>query len=150
VREILRAQRTPFDGAGQPAAVPRGEAIPIGARLMLIATDFDVLDSRGEAAADCLNVMDSRPGLYDPRALQALRTLKGAAAVAVEIREVRLLDVQPGMVFAHDVVAFNGLVLIGRGQEATPSLVRRIQYFWSDIPLKQLPQVIVPPGKPTG
>jgi response regulator RpfG family c-di-GMP phosphodiesterase len=144
VREILRAQRWPFDGAGLPAGFPRGEAIPLGARLMLVATDFDVLESRGDAAADALDVMDGRTGMYDPRALRALRTLKCNSAEATEIHEMRLIDVRVGMIFARDVVGTNGLVLIGRGQEATPSLVRRIRNFWVDLPLRQAPELIIP------
>ena len=146
VREILRAQRAPFDGAGWPAGFPRGEAIPLGGRLMLVATDFDVLESRGDAPADALDVMEGRLGRYDPRALRALRTLKCDAADATEIREMRLIDVRAGMLFARDVVAVNGMVLIGRGQEATPSLVRRIRNFWGDLPLRQMPQLIIPAG----
>jgi hypothetical protein len=52
--------------------------------------------------------------------------------------------VRVGMIFARDVVGTNGLVLIGRGQEATPSLVRRIRNFWVDLPLRQAPELIIP------
>jgi hypothetical protein len=129
-----------------PRGFQAGNAIPIGARLLLIATDFDVLESRGGSPPQCLDVMESRDGLYDPVALRALRKVAGATVKTEEIREVRLIDVVAGMVFARDVVASNGLVLIGRGQEATPSLVRRIRNFWRDLPLQETPLVITPLG----
>jgi len=35
-------------------------------------------------------------------------------------------DLQPGMVVARDVRDANGVLLVGRGHEVTPSLVARI------------------------
>src|SRR4029077_6358456 len=49
VRMILREQRLPFDGAGSQVDAPRGEAISIGARVLLVANDFDHLESRGDS-----------------------------------------------------------------------------------------------------
>lgn len=144
VRDILSADHLRFDGAGSPAAVPRDEVIPIGARLLSIASAFDRLESRGERAADCLDEMEGRTGLYDPRVLQALRTLKCGVASAIETREMRLADVEAGMVFARDVVGSDGLILIGRGQEATPSLLLRIRNLWADLPLRHMPRLLIP------
>lgn len=59
-----------------------------------------------------------------------------------DLREVQLCDVQVGMIFAFDVVAESGLILVGRGQAATPSLVRRIQNHWRDIVLREPARVI--------
>ena len=55
---------------------------------------------------------------------------------------MKLSDVRVGMVFAFEVAAVNGLILIGRGQEATPSLVRRIQNHWRDMRLREPARII--------
>ena len=135
VREILRLRHA--DYVGDPHASPRGEAIPIGARLLRIASDYDEHESRGGSTAECLDVMSGRAGAYDPTALAALVGLMAGTEPVNAIREMSIIDVRPGMVFARDVVAQSGLVLIGRGQEVTPSLVRRIHNFWADMSLKE-------------
>lgn len=137
VRAILahvHEDRERINHAAHIAYVPPSR--PLGARLLVMAMDYDHLESRGLPPSECLDVMEARKE-HDAAFLAALRQIKCKTAVATGIFEVRLCDVRVGMVFARDVVAANGLVLIGRGQVATPSLVRRIQSFWLDQPLKR-------------
>ena len=142
VRDILDFQAARFDGHGAAPGEHRGATLPIGARLLHIATDLDTLESAGTPPSAAIGIMFGRVGLYDPAALAALRDT--AVEPTDDVREMRLVDVRGGMVFARDVVAHNGLVLIGRGQQVTPTLLQRIRNHWADLPLRQLPQLLMP------
>jgi response regulator RpfG family c-di-GMP phosphodiesterase len=122
VRAILLRQHAPY-----PAGV---EAVPIGARLLRVAHDFDELEARGMTAALALDVLERRAGAYDPAVLDALRCVHGVEEQRAVVEEMRLADVRVGMIFATDVVGANGLLLVARGQEVTPSLLERVRSSW--------------------
>lgn len=147
VRQIIQFQQAPFEGRGarcgcDGVTLPLGVAFPIGARLLKVAVDFDVLESTQQPVALTLETMRGRVGAYDPAVLAALSASRGDASRHVEVCVVRLREVSVGMVFAFDVVAATGLVLIGRGQEATESLVERIRNHWSTIPLREPARIL--------
>jgi HD-GYP domain-containing protein (c-di-GMP phosphodiesterase class II) len=145
VRDILLFQRTWFDGTNSPAPGISGNAIPVGARILLIADDYDVLESRKLSIAARLRVMEGRIGQYDPTLLAALRvalrnipdTATGDESVVVRLERVRV-----GMIFAEDVIGPNELTLIGRGQEVTPALVERLRLLAA--PLRERPVRMFP------
>jgi response regulator RpfG family c-di-GMP phosphodiesterase len=131
VRDVLLHQNTRFDGIDSPVKGVRGEAIPIGARLLKVAADFDLLEAQGlrvDAAADRLA---GRTGWYDPRLTGALRERCGTGGPATEIAEMNLAEVRIGMVFAGDVHHPDGMLLVARGQEVTENLLDRIRNYWS-------------------
>jgi len=130
VREILLHQNTRYDGTGSPAPPLQGDALPVGARLLKLATDFDVLEAQGFTAATAVEQLAGRAGWYDPALLAALREHSGARAAAGEIQVISLSEVRVGMVFAGDVKSPAGLLLIARGQEVTESLFGRIRNYW--------------------
>jgi response regulator RpfG family c-di-GMP phosphodiesterase len=147
VRQIIQFQQAPFVGPEARSSVtgvilPVGVTFPMGARLLRVAVDFDVLEASQRPIAEILETMRGRVGAYDPAVLAALSALRGDANGHAEVCEVRLRDVSVGMVFAFDVVATTGLVLIGRGQAASASLVERIRNHWSTIPLREPARVV--------
>ena len=151
VQAILEHHDARFDGRDGAPLSPVGDALPLGARLLKVALDFDALESTGQPIDAILTTMHGRVGVYDPNVLTALLKARHLAGDSDELREVQLNDVHIGMIFAFDVVAENGLILVGRGQTATPSLVRRIQNHWRDIVLREPARVIVraaPPSEP--
>jgi response regulator RpfG family c-di-GMP phosphodiesterase len=147
VRQIIQFQQAPFVGPEARSSVtgvilPVGVTFPMGARLLRVAVDFDVLEASQRPIAEILETMRGRVGAYDPAVLAALSALRGDVNGHAEVCEVRLRDVSVGMVFAFDVVATTGLVLIGRGQAASASLVERIRNHWSTIPLREPARVV--------
>jgi len=125
VREILRWQNERYDGKDAAEGAPKGEELPLGARLLKAAGDYDVLEARGTPSAQALADMRRQRGVYDPTVLDALaRAVGQAQRIAVELTVRQLRE---GMVFAEDVMAESGMLLIARGQEVTGSLLERIQ-----------------------
>jgi len=130
VRDILRHIDTPFESTGASGTV-RAQGLPIGARLLAIAIDFDVLDAQGMLPGLAMDTLEGRLGRYDPTLLREFRALRGLEDQRGRVREMQLADVTVGMVFAADVVSANGQLLIARGQEVTSSLRERIENYWS-------------------
>ena len=128
IRDILTHVDTPF---ATPSASGPSATLPLGARLLAIAIDFDVLDAQGIAPELAIDTLEGRAGRYDPMVLRAFRELRGVESQDRHVRELRLADVTVGMVFARDVLSVNGQLLIARGQEVTSSLRDRIENYWS-------------------
>lgn len=143
VQAILEHHDARYDGRDGDPRMAGGDELPLGARLLKVALDLDALEASGQSIADILETMRGRVGVYDPKVLVALSNTRHLAGDTDDLREVHLNDVHIGMIFAFDVVAENGLILVGRGQTATPSLVRRIQNHWRDIVLREPARVIV-------
>ncbi|MGD8453916.1 MAG: response regulator [Phycisphaerae bacterium] len=121
VARIVAYQSKCFDGSGVPDDDVRGGHIPLDARILKVASDFDTLRSSGQTAPAALEEMQARAHLYDPAVLEALGALI-AEDDPFEIREVALEDVRPRAVLADDVRTPAGCLLISKGQEITPSV----------------------------
>jgi response regulator RpfG family c-di-GMP phosphodiesterase len=126
VREILANQRRSWDGAGDPFGRMRGEAIPVGARLLRLAVDLDTLQASGLTGPQALAALQARAGAYDPRLLEALAEIVGEET-ACAVQELALVALQPGMVLATDVVSGTGVLLVARGYTVSQSLLVRLQ-----------------------
>ena len=61
-----------------------------------------------------------------------MRRVRGVQERRSGVDEMRLAEVRPGKIFATDVVGANGLLLVARGQEVTPSLLERVRSSWRD------------------
>jgi response regulator RpfG family c-di-GMP phosphodiesterase len=130
VREAVRWQNERYDGVGAAAETPRGETIPLGARILKVAADFDAAESRGLTSKQIVLAMREEVGLYDPFVLNALAVTVGLPRQAMVIAPGQLRE---GMVFAEDVLAANNTLLIARGQEVTAGLLERLTNIASTI-----------------
>ena len=127
VREALAHQTRRYDGKGDPNG-PSGEAIPIAARVLRVAQDYDALLEESMDPERALGVLRSRNGCYDPELVQALSELQAAREGAlVRVRELTLAEVRPGMVLSADVVSVDGVLLVSHGHPITPQLLERLK-----------------------
>ncbi|MBI6546803.1 MAG: two-component system response regulator, partial [Cyanobacteria bacterium NC_groundwater_1444_Ag_S-0.65um_54_12] len=127
VRAIVFNQNKRYDGMGHPANGLRAEDIPLGARIIKIVIDYDLLEARGHSPEMALDTMRGRSGCYDVRLLEAFGVLRGSKTQRFEIKDLPLAAVRVGMVFVEDVRTVMGTLLVPRGYEVTPSLVERIR-----------------------
>jgi response regulator RpfG family c-di-GMP phosphodiesterase len=135
VREILNHLNADYvAAAGHPG--PSGDAIPLGARILRIAFDFDVLVTQGASVGAALQTLAEHRTAYDPDVLQDFSAWQGEAALAQRTRHVPLPALTVGMILAADVITEQGVLLIARGQAVTPRVVRLIQTYWVNQPLR--------------
>ncbi len=141
IRAILGHVHLRYDGPVDQ--VPRGDDIPLGARMLAVVLAYDRLTTAGHAAPEALARLQAHQGWYDPAILADLATVTGAEA-GREILELRLPDVKLGMIFVDDVRTSDGTLLVARGQEVTPGLLGRVENYWSALELPAPVRVNLP------
>jgi HD-GYP domain-containing protein (c-di-GMP phosphodiesterase class II) len=96
--QIIRHQREHYDGAGVPAGL-RGEQIPVGSRILLVADAFDAMTTDrvyrqrrpiDEAVTELRHFAGSQ---FDPRAVTALRQVLETNRTAWEERINETIEV---------------------------------------------------------
>ncbi len=128
VAQIIAYQEKLYDGTGLPHDEMRGEEIPMGARILKLALDFDKLEASGTSKAECLEEIRRRQNWYDPKVVTALRAVL-ANQIQSEVRTLRTDELEPGMILAEDVLSTKDLLLIVKGQEVTTSLRMRLANY---------------------
>ena len=143
VAEIIRFQDKPYrapEGSNDPHA---GDNLPIGARILKVALDFDALLSSGKSQASAITVLKGRKEQYDPAVLAALISAV-TTEVKVSVLSVRVADLEDGMVLVEDVHTGAGELLASKGQTVTPPMRTRFQNLGDAAPIKE-PLMVVPP-----
>jgi len=120
-------QRVRYDGLGGAAGGPKGRDIPLAARMLRLAVDFDALASRRVPALTAISQMRGNQGAYDPDLLDALAGLFTVGGDEDDRVEVTLDRMQPGMVLMDDVLSRRGTLLLGRGSVVTSALLERLR-----------------------
>jgi len=128
VAKIIAYQEKGFDGSGVPRDDVSGEDIPLGARLLKIALDFDNHAASGNSQVEALQKLTRRGALYDPRAMEALRAVI-AEQLVYEIKSMSVNDLIPGMILGTDVKTKKDVLLVPRGHEVTATLLWRLKNF---------------------
>lgn len=149
VAGIVAYQEKCFDGSGVPADGKRGTDIPLGARILKVALDFDSLEFQGLRGGKALAQMRHHLDRYDPAVLDVLRGLVKSDA-CVETKELFLRDLLPlaeaeesvdgrqavsekfgdlltPMVLAEDLRSNSGVLVLSQGQRITPVLLQRLR-----------------------
>lgn len=122
VVEIVRGLATLTRGGASSPLI--GTAIDV----VRTAIEFETLDGRGLPVESSIAVLECREDSR-PRILAALRAVKGVAAAQDTVRALTVSELEVGMRIAEDIVAVNGLVLIGRGMVVTDVLLDRLANF---------------------
>lgn len=125
VAQIVAYQEKLFEGGGVPKDEVKGEAIPLGSRILKAVVDFDILIANGLAKADAITKLDRRKGAYDPAVVAALaEVIKEQARYT--LRKVHLIGMTPGMVLAEDLYGVRGeetILLMAKGREVNETVI---------------------------
>jgi response regulator RpfG family c-di-GMP phosphodiesterase len=100
----------------------------LGAQMLKMAIDYDVLRSRGDLHLPACDALAERPGWYNPDFLRCLRTIQTPAFEPIS-QVVKACDLQEGMVLVDDVRTNKGMLMVVKGQEISGMLVKRLQNF---------------------
>jgi response regulator RpfG family c-di-GMP phosphodiesterase len=130
---LLRAQLERHDGAGFPHGL-HGIAIPVGARILALAADYDGWQS-GAMAQRRLHpddaaqlVYDSSGKRYDPDVVAAFRHVIGGGE---ELDDLIVLagELVPGMVLSRDLFSREGLMLLSAEHVIDARLIQQVLDF---------------------
>ncbi len=142
IAEIISYQEKKFDGSGIPSNGAKGEEIPLGARILKVALDFDSLQAIGKPEREAFSILRKRHGWYDPRVLKAFEMALGIE-IKYEIKEVKVRGLEEGMILAQDIISLEGRLLVAKGQEVTMALAERLKNVAQVSPVKEPIKVFV-------
>jgi response regulator RpfG family c-di-GMP phosphodiesterase len=134
VGETIRAHHERYDGSGYPDGLA-GDAIPWPARCLAVAVGF--VESGLPRAAAIDMVLSQSGTLYDPEAVRLFLKVTNLAQLPRQVREITLHELEPGMVLANGIYSPHGLLLIGEGQELSPSMIAKIRVHNQVTPINQ-------------
>ncbi|MCP9438670.1 MAG: response regulator [Nitrospira sp.] len=143
VAEIIKCQDRYYDGVGALGDHRKGEAIPMEARILKVALDFDALESAGKTKVEAFDQLKQRKGWYDPTVVDALKTAF-AREIKYEMRTATVADLDKGMILGEDVKSSTDVLLASKGQEVTPSMIMRLKNFGELSGIRQPFTVLIP------
>ncbi len=128
IAEIVLYQEKRFNGAGPPDDGRSGTDIPVGARLLKAALDYDGLTCQGMTKAQAVEIMKGRRGWYDPKVLQLVESF-AANREGYAREETRLADLAPGMILDQDIrpPEGDGEEGLSKGTELDEAAIARLQ-----------------------
>ena len=135
---LIRHHQERYDGQGFPDSL-MGDAIPLGARILAIAYDYDALQA-GRLEASRLTPSQARTYLmankgqrYDAKLLDmfiaVLDEADKATAAQASDKLVSSGNLKPGMVVTRDLVTGPGMLLLPRGRVLDVALIAKIRTF---------------------
>jgi len=149
IGQIIRAHHERYDGYGYPDRL-QGEAIPLGARIIALASQYDRVavrvgeknswgDLRERRRQETIQYLRAQRGSgLDPHLTQAFlemlgeRREQGRATV-----EVKLTDLRVGMILAAGISSGSGMLIIGPGTALQPFHLVRLESFNRIDPITQ-------------
>lgn len=137
VAAMVRSHHESYDGAGYPDGLV-GSAIPLGARIIAIASDYhDLMDGLASntalSADDAFNRMaQDLAHRYAPRLLELFDRLRRQVSGADQPEEDEVLTLgssglQPGMVLHAQLLSRDGMLLLSAGHALTRPLIDAIK-----------------------
>jgi len=129
---LVRHHHERFDGNGFPDHLA-GLAIPLGARVIAVANDFDSLQmgtlvSRALKPAEARAfILENRGKRYDPSVVDAFLA-QVADRIPEEIQELptRPSSLKPGMVLMRDLSHPDGYLLLAKGQIVDDTIIKQL------------------------
>ncbi|QDV69859.1 Hydrogenase transcriptional regulatory protein hupR1 [Rosistilla carotiformis] len=129
VAAIVSYQEKGFDGSGSPFDDVRGTDIPIGARILKAALNFEIALKQMSDVPAAFEKMQQQAERYDPEVLEALGRQLDVGLCQRSRRTVALADLRPGMVLAADVRLEGGKLVVASGQQVNESILRNLETF---------------------
>lgn len=126
---MIQGQETGvMDGKGLMAWGSERADTELGAKILKVALDFDLLMTQGKQIDVAISEMISRKDTYDPRVLSAMETLETSDELMVT-KSVTVMDLTINMIADEDIKAMNGLLLLQKDQKVTPTVLARLRNF---------------------
>ena len=151
VARIIAYQNQRFDGSGDRRDDVVGEEIPLGARMLKLAIDFDTALSADRTHEEALAALEETAGWYDGGCLDALRRILDRERPGAQARmELPVFHLEEGMTLAEDVITADDRLLVTAGVELTAALLERLDNWERLVGVRQPVVVLVDGGESNG
>lgn len=151
VAEIIRYMNKNFNGSGYPPGPVFGDQIPLGARILRVASDFQDLLPKRRDRLDTVEYMKSRVSWYDPKVVAELEDLlleEHSREVIQEARPLPLADLREGHMLAQGIFTADGLLVVPEGTVLRASHMEKMRNFQRISGLREPIWVIGPDPEP--
>lgn len=119
------------------------------ARILRLVTDFDALTSQGNSVDTAVQVLRGREERYGAQLVKDFATHLGAGSGDMQVAEMALRLVRPGMTILQDVRTYMGTLLVPRGFEVTERFIERMPNFGPEL-LNEKVQVRISASRTAG
>jgi len=147
IAEMIRYQEKHFDGTGNPKDKRREKDIPLGARILKVALDFDLMEAKSVFKRKAIRQLKSRSGWYDPFILEVFEEIIDDETMYIE-REVIFAELKTDMILGEDIRASNGRILITRGQEISSIMINRLNNISKSAGIQEPITILIPSDVP--
>lgn len=136
VGDLILYQYERYDGRGLPEGIA-GDKIPLGARILAVARDFEALRSGAIATLPLpldksVQIIKSQSGhRYDPAVVDSFIALvnEGDSLLSERSRDIKSRDLEVGMQLAEDLRTNEGVLLIVRDSIISANNIQQIRKF---------------------
>ncbi|HEX5338685.1 MAG TPA: HD domain-containing phosphohydrolase [Gallionella sp.] len=135
--ELIRHHREHYDGVGNSSGL-RGESLPLGSRILLVASDYDALQ-QGLISAQNLSpeqavemISGGSNTRYDPIVVDVFREMMAHASRDEHVESEFLVtsaQLHEGMLLTRDVVTMNGMLLLLKNTTLDAERIHEIHEF---------------------
>ncbi|MSU21545.1 MAG: response regulator [Pedosphaera sp.] len=133
--EVIRAHHESWDGTGYPDRL-KGETIPWLSRLLSVAT---YVCSKHQGPAQALGEAQSLADkVFDPRAVEVVAKAVPLTELPRGEREILMIELQPGMMIARDILNASGVLVIAKDKELTAAWLNKILNINNMTPLNPI------------
>lgn len=140
VAQIIASQELKYSGSGGDSL--KGEAIPLESRILKLVLDHDLLVMSGMDSATAMLEIYKRDGWYDPKVISVFEKL-----ISLEnkysVKTVKIEELTTRMILTEDILTKEGVLIVSKGEEVTPSMKIRLENFHSSIGLNDAVKVIM-------
>ena len=153
--QIVRSHHERFDGKGFPGKLS-GSDIPLGARIVAVANDYDNILLPNNFLGKNLNDMQAHEFIiqesgkrYDPQVVSAFdAVIDKVRLLLAKDREALLpLDkIEPGMTLSQDLINQHGMVMLVAGRVLTEAHIKKLQQFERAFDTKLMISIKQPPS----
>ena len=124
---IARQQEVVVDKVAYTAD-DQGSIALLGAQILKVAVDFDLLLTRGVTPEDATAVLTQKPDVYAPHITHILHQVK-VPSVEKATRVVKTDELRNGMILAEEIRTTGGVLVVSKGQEVGDTLRQRLKNF---------------------
>jgi len=133
--QLVRSHHERFDGQGYPDHLA-GFAIPLGARILAVANDYESLQN-GTLVAQRLThakahalIVEGRGKRYDPAVVDAFITVMSSLGqTPPPERELTSAQLSAGMTLSRDLIGKDGMLLLARDYVLDSGLIEQMRQF---------------------
>jgi response regulator RpfG family c-di-GMP phosphodiesterase len=126
VAEIVANQERDFTEHVESDRGLGGRPIPIGARILKVASDFEIHYKRCRSAIRAYAEMGQRRHRYDPDVFAALGEALDTGLCQSNHTLIPVKELRVGMILASEIRTSKGMLMVTSGQEVTESICRRL------------------------